>query len=119
MIGVKVEERFSLEQADMSFSIPGVTFGEWGPGDMGLFLGHPEWKFPPYSQEMNDSWAKVKAACDKAGILWLMDWSDPGMSADEQAEYLINEVGAMILAGQDGEKLAAAGRKLTGREMPV
>ena len=119
MIGIKVEERFGLERAEMCMSVPGVTFGEWGPGDMGLFLGHPEWKNPPYSPEMEESWRKVKAACDKAGVLWLCMWDDPSMSADQQAAHLINDIGAMLIAGDAGEELAAAGRKLTGRKMPV
>ena len=119
MLGVKVEERFGLEHADMCMSIPGVTFGEWGPGDMGLFLGHPEWKDPPYSPEMDASWRKVKAACDKAGIFWLCMWDDPALSVERQADHLINDIGAMLIAGAAGDELATTGRKLTGREMPV
>ena len=41
------------------------------------------------------------------------------MSADQQAAHLINDIGAMLIAGDAGEELAAAGRKLTGRKMPV
>ena len=41
------------------------------------------------------------------------------MSVEQQARYLIDDMGAMLLAGAAGEELARAGRKLTGREMPV
>ena len=119
ILGVKIEDRFGLEHADGSMAVPGVTFGEWGPGDMGLFYGHPEWKDPPYEPEMEEAWRTVKAACDKAGIRWLCMWDDPAMGVQAKAEFLINDMGATLLASNNGEDMAKAGRGLTGRDMPA
>ena len=115
--GVKGEDRFGLEHADGAMAVPGVTVGEWGPGDMGLFYGHPEWKDPPYEPEMEEAWRTVKAACDKAGIRWLCMWDDPAMGVQAKAEFLINDMGATLLCSNNGEDMAKAGRRLTGREM--
>ncbi len=119
MLGVKIEDPLGFEQADLAMATPGITFGEWGPGDMGLFLGHPEWKDAPYSPEMEEAWQTVKRACDKAGVAWLCMWDDPAMSPARKAEYLIREMGATLMAGSDGEELASAGRRLTNRKMPA
>ena len=119
MLGIKVEDPAGFDQADLAMATPGVTFGEWGPGDMGLFLDHPEWKEAPFSPEMDNAWQIVKRACDKAGINWLCMWDDPDLSTAEKAAHLINNIGATLIAGVDGEELASAGRKLTKRQMPV
>ena len=118
-LGIKVEDRFGLPHADACMAVPGVAFGEWGPGDMGLFFGHPEWKNAPYSPEMESAWRQVKAACDRAGIRFLCAWDDPALTPEQRADLLINEVGAKLIAAGDGPILAAAGRALTGRTMPV
>ncbi len=119
LLGVKVEDRFGLERADDTLAVPGVTFGEWGPGDMGMSYGHPEWRDAPYGPEMDRAWRRVKDACDRAGIRFLCAWDDSSMTPDERADHLINQVGATLIASDDGEPLAIAGRRLTGRTMPV
>ena len=119
ILGVKVEDRFGLEHVDACMAVPGVTFGEWGPGDMALFLGHLGVKDPPYSDDIDDAWRRVKASCDKAGIRFLCTWDDPALTPDQKAELLVREIGASLIASGDGEAVAAAGRKLTGRTLPV
>jgi len=86
---------------------------------MSLFYRHPEWKDPPYAPEMEEAWRRVRAACDKAGIRWLCMWDDPAMGVQTKAEFLINDMGATLLASNNGEDMAKAGRKLTNRQMPV
>src|SRR5438034_1363286 len=39
MIGLKLEDKYALENADANSKIPGVAFAEWGPGDMAISLG--------------------------------------------------------------------------------
>ena len=45
-------------------------------------------------------------------------WGDPSMTAEERARFIIEEIGAKII-GTPNRELPDAGRKLTGRTMPV
>ena len=51
--------------------MPGIAFAEWGPGDMGMAFGHKDAHDPPYPPEMLAARARVKAACDAAGVAFL------------------------------------------------
>ena len=39
MLGLKLEDKYALENAEQNLKIPGIAFAEWGPGDMSLSLG--------------------------------------------------------------------------------
>ncbi|MCZ6635883.1 MAG: aldolase/citrate lyase family protein, partial [bacterium] len=52
MLGLKIENRRALENAEGSAAVPGISFAEWGPGDMGMAFGHPWRHDPPYPDEM-------------------------------------------------------------------
>src|SRR5262249_52295116 len=39
LFGLKLEDKYALENADENLKIPGIAFAEWGPGDMALSLG--------------------------------------------------------------------------------
>lgn len=119
ILAAKVEDRCGLEHARAALAVPGLAFGEWGPGDMGLFFGHPEWKNAPYDDRMMTAMNVVRAACQKAGLRFLCVWDDPSMTLEAKVDLLVNEFGASILAGAEGERLATVGRRLTGRTMPV
>ena len=69
MLGLKIENRRALANAEASAAVPGIAFAEWGPGDMGMSLGHPDAHDPPYPTEMSAARARVKAACDAANGL--------------------------------------------------
>ena len=71
MLGLKVENRRALENAEASLAVPGVAFAEWGPGDMGMAFGHKDAHDPPYPPEMAAARARVKAACERAGVRFL------------------------------------------------
>jgi hypothetical protein len=60
----------------------------------------------------------IKAACDKHGLRFLSSWNTPKLTVEQQVRKLIKEQGVMVMAG-GGEPMARAGRKLTGRTMPV
>ena len=60
----------------------------------------------------------VVQACHKAGIAFHGGWPDTTMSDHERARYAIEELGARIV-GTGDRGIADAGRKLTGRAMPV
>ena len=39
LLGVKLEDKYAMANADEILKIPGIAFAEWGPGDMALSLG--------------------------------------------------------------------------------
>jgi hypothetical protein len=39
LLGLKLEDKYALENAEANAKIPGVAFAEWGPGDMAFSLG--------------------------------------------------------------------------------
>ena len=118
LLGLKIEDRFCLPDADNIAAVPGISFAEWGPGDMGMSFGDPEQHDPPYLPAMNNARRAVKSACDKAGLTFLCSWQDPNMTIEERSRHALSEeVGARILHVPD---LAVADtlRKEMGRTMP-
>jgi 4-hydroxy-2-oxoheptanedioate aldolase len=71
MLGLKIENRRALDQAEATTAMPGLAFAEWGPGDMGMSFGYRDAHDPPYPPEMAAAQARVKAACDAAGLYFL------------------------------------------------
>ncbi|HEX5794262.1 MAG TPA: hypothetical protein VFY19_00365, partial [Geminicoccaceae bacterium] len=63
--------RRALDNVEASLAVPGVAFAEWGPGDMGMAFGHKDAHDPPYPPEMTAAGARVKAACERAGVRFL------------------------------------------------
>src|SRR6516225_5458200 len=39
LLGLKLEDKYALENAETNARVPGVGFAEWGPGDMAFSLG--------------------------------------------------------------------------------
>jgi 4-hydroxy-2-oxoheptanedioate aldolase len=39
LLGLKLEDKYALENAEQNLKVPGIAFAEWGPGDMSLSLG--------------------------------------------------------------------------------
>ena len=109
MLGLKIENRRALENAEASTSVPGISFAEWGPGDMGFSFGLPDAHDPPYTEEMAGAQARVKNACESAGVAFL-DGANP-----ENVAQRVDE-GVKILSA--GEETVEIGRKHTNRTMP-
>ena len=101
LLGLKIEDRHCLANADAIAATPGIAFAEWGPGDMGMSLGHPDAHDPPYPTEMKEALRTVKSACDKAGIAFYCGWNDPSMSNEERINFLLDEIGAAIILTPD------------------
>lgn len=117
MLGLKIEDRFCLPDADNIAAVPGISFAEWGPGDMGMSFGDPELHDPPYTPEMDEARSIVKNACDKAGLTFLCSWQDPEMTVEQRARHALHEIGARILHVPD-KAVADTLRKEMGRTMP-
>ena len=69
LLGLKLEDKYALENAEATLKIPGIGFAEWGPGDMALSLGvrGPNAETNPLMQAAR---ARVFAAC-KANKVFL------------------------------------------------
>jgi 4-hydroxy-2-oxoheptanedioate aldolase len=109
MLGLKIENRRALDKVEESVAVPGIAFAEWGPGDMGMSFGHKDAHDPPYPPEMLAARARIKAACDAAGVAFL---------------DIVRE-GNVVAQLDDGVRIGAAtaeaadiGRRHTGRTMP-
>ncbi len=117
LIGLKLESRESVANADFIAKVPGLAFAEWGPGDMGMSYGYEDAHDPPYPPEMENARNVVKKACDDNKLYFLSSWNDPNQSREENVQFLI-DWGARIISG-GGEETAQIGRRITGRQMPV
>ncbi len=118
LLGLKIEDRHALPNADAIAATPGIYFAEWGPGDMSMSFGDPALRSVPYPPELLRPMNIVVQACHKAGIAFHGGWPDTTLSDDDKARYVIEELGARIV-GTGDRGIADAGRKLTGRTMPV
>jgi 4-hydroxy-2-oxoheptanedioate aldolase len=111
LLGLKIENTRAMENAEAVAAVPGIAFAEWGPGDMGMALGHMDAHDPPYPQDMLDARARVLAACQKNNLAFL-EMVTP--------ENVVEQLGAgvMIGAGRQAEAAAAIGRRHTNRPEP-
>lgn len=108
LLGLKIEDRHALQNAEASVAIPGIGFAEWGPGDMGMSLGVPASQRET-AQAMQQARSKVFAATKKAKIAFLN-----GVSP-ENVKQMIDE-GVRI--GSGNREAAEIGRKYQKRKMP-
>ncbi len=109
LLGLKIEDRHALQNAEATTKVPGIGFAEWGPGDMGFSFGFRDAHDPPYPKPMEDARARVLAATKAAGIAFL------NQMRPEDVTKMIDE-GVRI--GAANEQAAEIGRKYTKREMP-
>jgi len=111
MLGLKVEDKHALANADKVTAVPGIAFTEWGPGDMGLSLNLPDGHGAndTLHPQMRDARATVLAACKKNKIAFL------NTVRPNDVEEMLKE-GVMV--GSGGQEAADKGRKFTKRQMP-
>ena len=117
ILGLKIEDKYCLDNVDEIVEVPGIAFAEWGPGDTGMSLGHPDAHDPPYPQDMNDARDKINAALTRKGIGFYASWADENMTMEQRVDYSIDVVKVKMMGAT--EEWAAYGRKKTGRTMPV
>jgi 4-hydroxy-2-oxoheptanedioate aldolase len=117
LIGLKLESRECVANADFIAKVPGLAFAEWGPGDMGMSYGYSDQHDPPYPPEMENARKVVKKACDDNGLFFLSSWNEKSKTTEENVQFML-DWGVRIISG-GGEEAAKIGRKKTGRKMPV
>ncbi len=111
LLGLKIENTRALENAEKVAAVPGISFAEWGPGDMGMSLGFEDAHDPPYPPEMLAARARVLAACKVNGLAFL-----EMVTPDNVVDQI--EAGVMIGAGRQAEAAAQIGRRHTRRPEP-
>ncbi|HTP32162.1 MAG TPA: aldolase/citrate lyase family protein [Candidatus Acidoferrales bacterium] len=110
LLGVKLEDKYALANAEEILKIPGVAFAEWGPGDMALSLGvRASGQAAVKDPMMQAARSRVFAAC-KANKRFFLNSFGPNDVID-----MIKE-GVMI--GPASRETAETGRRYTKREMP-
>jgi len=112
LLGLKVEDKYALANAEKVTAVPGIGFAEWGPGDMGISLDLPDGHGPTRTlhPKMREARAKVLAACKKNKIAFL------NTVRENDVTEMIDE-GVMIGSG-GGAETANKGRIYTKRKMP-
>jgi len=106
LIGLKLEDKYALANAEQNLKVPGIGFAEWGPGDMAMSLGVRG----PQDPKMQAARAKVLAAC-KAQKIFFLNTGNANNIVD-----MIKE-GVMVVAGGNAAT-AKIGREYTKRTMP-
>ena len=109
LLGLKLEDKYALENADANAKVPGIAFAEWGPGDMAFSLGVKNSGPGPLPPAMQAARAKVLAATKANHIFFLNT-----MNADNVVDMI--KEGVMI--GPANERTAEIGRRYTKRQMP-
>ncbi len=118
MLGLKIEDRHCLADAEETAAVPGISFAEWGPGDMGMSYGDPDAHDPPYPGFMDNARDIVKDALDKAGVAFYSSWQDEELNNEQKVDVLLDDLGCKMVGAQSRD-IADYGRAKTGRTMPV
>jgi 4-hydroxy-2-oxoheptanedioate aldolase len=108
LLGVKLEDKYALANAEENLKVPGIGFAEWGPGDMALSLG-VRGPNPEKDARMVAARAKVFAAC-KANKIFFLNSMNPG--------NVIDMIKQGVMVGPASQQAAEIGRKFTNRQMP-
>ena len=108
-LGLKIENKRALSNAEATARVPGIAFAEWGPGDMALSHGHFDRDESSYAEVSENARMRVKAACDAENIAFL-----DGATQDNIAE----RIDSGVRIPSCGEEVANIGRKHTNRTMP-
>jgi 4-hydroxy-2-oxoheptanedioate aldolase len=108
LLGLKLEDKYALENAEANSKVPGIAFAEWGPGDMAYSLGVKNGP-GPMSPLMQAARAKVFAATKASKIFFLNS-----MSADN----IVDMIKEGVMVGPASPQAAEIGRKYTKRTMP-
>ena len=109
LLGLKLEDKYALENAEANAKIPGVAFAEWGPGDMAFSLGVKSGPNSVNDPLMKAARARVLAATKASKIFFLNS-----MNADN----IVDMIKEGVMVGPASQAAAEIGRKYTKRTMP-
>jgi len=108
LLGLKLEDKYALENAEQNLKVPGIAFAEWGPGDMSLSLGvlGPNAERDPRMQAAR---ARIFAATKANKIFFLNSMN---------ANNVVDMIKEGVMVGPASQQTAEIGRKFTNRQMP-
>ena len=109
LLGVKLEDKYALANAEQNLKVPGIAIAEWGPGDMALSLGVRGPNVAETDPRMLAARAKVFAACKANKIFFLNSMNQNNVVA------MLKE-GVMV--GPASQQAAEIGRRFTKRTLP-
>jgi 4-hydroxy-2-oxoheptanedioate aldolase len=110
LLGLKLEDKYAVANANANLQIPGIAFAEWGPGDMALSLGVMGSGSKTLSDpRMKDARASILAAC-KANHKFFLNTMTP--------TDVIEMIKEGVMIGPASPEAAEIGRKYTKRQMP-
>jgi 4-hydroxy-2-oxoheptanedioate aldolase len=110
LLGVKLEDKYALANAEENLKVPGIGFAEWGPGDMALSLGvRGQGNVAERDPKMIAARSTVFAACKANKVFFLNSMNTNNVVA------MIKE-GVMV--GPASQEAAEIGRKYTNRKTP-
>jgi 4-hydroxy-2-oxoheptanedioate aldolase len=109
LLGMKIENKRGLANAEASAKVPGIAFVEWAPLDMSLSLGALGGNLPPYPPVLEQSRQRVLAAAKAANVAYC------GQVRPENIVRFIEE--GMLVGVPSDPETAAIGRRHTKRSM--
>ena len=110
LLGLKLEDKYALANAEDNLKVPGVGFAEWGPGDMALSLGvRGGGNVAERDPKMLAARAKVFAAA-KANKIFFLNSMNP--------QNVIDMIKEGVMVGPANQQATEIGRKFTKRLMP-
>ena len=110
LLGLKLEDKYALANAEENLKVPGIAFAEWGPGDMALSLGvRGSGNVAETDPKMIAARAKVLAAC-KANHIFFLNTMNP--------KNVIDMIKEGVMVGPANQEATEIGRKYTKRQMP-
>ena len=110
LLGLKLEDKYALANAEANLKVPGIGFAEWGPGDMALSLGiRGRGNVAETAPEMLAARARVFATC-KANKIFFLNSMNPG--------NVIAMIQEGVMVGPASQETAEIGRKYSKRQLP-
>jgi 4-hydroxy-2-oxoheptanedioate aldolase len=110
LLGLKLEDKYALANAEENLKVPGIAFAEWGPGDMALSLGvRGGGNVAEKDPRMLAARAKVFAAC-KANHIFFLNSMRP--------DNIVSMLKEGVMVGPASKEATEIGRKFTNRQMP-
>ena len=105
LLGLKIENKRALQNAELTTKVAGIAFAEWGPGDMSMSFGYRDLPHP-LPPELVAARNRVFTACQDAGIAFL-----EGTTIDQVADSI--KQGVRIMSAGDKAEVARVGRAYT------
>ncbi|HLG97745.1 MAG TPA: aldolase/citrate lyase family protein [Bryobacteraceae bacterium] len=110
LLGLKLEDKYALANAEENLKVPGIAFAEWGPGDMALSLGvRGSGNVAETDPRMLAARATVFAACKANHIFFLNTMN---------ARNVVAMIKEGVMIGPASPEAAEIGRQYTKRTMP-